>query len=89
MFLPNGVHIYLTNPSLETFERIDGMIERGEPISITGRYNGVETTHVVWHPDDRVILLEGLMPKGYVPPPGRLTRWWREVVRSIITWRSN
>ena len=28
MFLPNGVHVYWANPSLETFERINGMIER-------------------------------------------------------------
>ena len=32
MFLPNGVHIYFANPSIETFERIQGMMDRGEPI---------------------------------------------------------
>ena len=35
MFLPNGVHIYFANPSLETFERIDGA-EIEAPPSLAG-----------------------------------------------------
>ena len=87
MFLPNGVHIYLANPSVETLEHIYGMIERREPITTTGRFDGVETTMVLWHPDDPVVPFEDLIPKGYVPPPGRLRRWWQAVVSSIITPR--
>jgi hypothetical protein len=66
MFLPNGTHIYFANPSLETFERIDGMIERREPITVTVRnIDGTEYEHVLWHPENPVIPLEDLMPKGY------------------------
>ena len=32
MVLPNGVHIYFANPSIETLECIQGMMDRGEPI---------------------------------------------------------
>jgi hypothetical protein len=34
---PNGVHIYLANPSVEAIGRIHGIIERGDPITVTVR----------------------------------------------------
>jgi hypothetical protein len=34
-------------------------------------FKRVETTSVLWHPDDPVVPLKELMPKGYLPPPGR------------------
>ena len=59
MFLPNGTHIYFKNPTIEGIERLRGMIERGVTITCTSvDSDGTETTHVLWHPDDPVMLFE-------------------------------
>jgi hypothetical protein len=83
MFLPNGVHIYLADPSIEAIERFYGMIERREPITMTSVENGVEIMRTIWHPDDPVRPLEDLIPKGYVPPPGRIAMWWATLTRAL------
>ena len=49
MFLPNGVHIYFATPSIETFECIQGMIDRGEPIGramVHGRIPGTMSLEI-------------------------------------------
>ena len=74
--LPNGVHIYLANPSIEALEHIHGMIMRRESILVTSvDFDGVETTTTLWHPDDPLMDFERLA-RGYQPPPGRLTTVW-------------
>jgi hypothetical protein len=91
MFLPNGTHIYFKNPTIEGLERLRGMIERGETITCTAvDFDGTETTHVLWHPDDPVMPLVELEPNSYglrIPahPPERLT--WCQKIRTYFFGR--
>jgi len=77
--LPNGVHIYLANPSIEALEHIHGMIMRREPIVVTSvDFDGTETTTTLWHPDDPLMDWEHLT-RGYQgpPEPPRKSVWHR------------
>jgi hypothetical protein len=68
MFLPNGTHIYVKNPTFEEIARIRDMIGRGETIICTAiEADGTETTQVLWHPDDPAPLVD-LTPKSNALP---------------------
>ena len=61
--LPNGARIGLT--TIADFEYVAKCLREKMPITVTSvDFDGTETTHVLWHPDDPVMPLVDREPKG-------------------------
>jgi hypothetical protein len=88
--LPNGSRIGVRTVS--DLEYIGKCLREKIPITVTSvDFDGTETTHVLWHPDDPVMPLVDRGPKSdalRVPAvewPERLTLWQK--IRSYLSRR--
>jgi hypothetical protein len=83
--LPNGARIGVT--TIADLEYVAKCLREKIPITVTSvDFDGSETTHVLWHPDDPVRpLVDRGEPKAYAPPPKRLTLWQK--IRSYLSRR--